>query len=55
MPPEEYTTVTISDGLAVKLTRTMARHDRSSYAAAIKYITDTTLVRENELTIRELV
>ena len=33
----------------------MARHDCSSYAEAIKYTVDTTLVEEDEITIRELV
>lgn len=55
MPPDGYTTVTISDSLATKLTRIMARHDRSSYAEAIEYAADTTLVQEDEITIRELI
>ena len=55
MPPEGYTTITVSDSLAAKLTRIMVRHDRSSYAEAIKYAADTTLVHEDEITIRELV
>ena len=33
MPPEGYTTVTTSDELDEKLTRIMAKHDRSSYSA----------------------
>lgn len=55
MPPDGYTTVTISDDLAKKLMRIMARHDRSSYAEAIKYAADTTLVQEDEITIQELI
>lgn len=55
MPPEGYTTITVSDSLAAKLTRIMVCHDRSSYAEAIKYAADTTLVHEDEITIRELV
>jgi len=55
MPPEGYTTITISDSLATKLTRIMARHECSSYAEAIKYAVDTTLVEEDEITVRELV
>ena len=55
MPPDGYTTVTISDSLATKLTRIMGRHDRSSYAEAIKYATDTTLVQEDEITVQELI
>ena len=55
MPPEGYTTVTISDELAEKLPRIMVNHDRSSYAEAIEYAVDTTLVQEDEITIRELI
>ena len=55
MPPDGYSTVTISDNLATKLTRIMTRHDRSSYAEAIKYAADTTLVQEDEITILELI
>jgi uncharacterized protein with PIN domain len=55
MPPDGYTTVTISDSLATKLTRIMVHHDRSSYAEAIKYATDTTLIQENEITVQELI
>jgi hypothetical protein len=33
----------------------MVRHDCSSYAEAIKYAADTTLIQEDEITIRELV
>ncbi|MFQ3285611.1 MAG: hypothetical protein ACI944_002344, partial [Natronomonas sp.] len=51
MPPEGYTTITVSDSLAAKLTRIMAAHDCSSYAEAIKYAADTTLVQEDEITI----
>jgi hypothetical protein len=55
MPPEGYSTVTISDGLAGKLTQIMVRHELSSHAEAIKYATDTTLVHEDEITVRELI
>ena len=55
MPPEGYTTVTISDELAEKLAQIMTRHDRSSYAAAIEYAVDTTLVQEDEITVQELI
>ena len=33
----------------------MASHDRSSYAEAIEYAADTTLVREGEITVQELI
>ena len=55
MPPDGYTTVTISDNLAEKLARIMAHYDRSSYAEAIEYAADTTLVQEDEITIQELI
>jgi len=48
MPPEDYTTITISDSLATKLTRIMTQHDCSSYAEAIKYVVDTALVQEEK-------
>lgn len=55
MPPDGYTTVTISDSLAEKLTRVMAQHDQPSYADAIRYAIDRILVSEDEITARELV
>jgi hypothetical protein len=55
MPPDGYSTVTISDDVAEKLTRIMALHDHSSYAEAIEHVVDTTLVHEDEITVRELV
>jgi hypothetical protein len=55
MPPDGYTTVTISDSVATKLTQIMASHDRSSYAEAIEYAADTTLVQEGEITVQELI
>jgi len=33
----------------------MAQHDCASYAEAIKYAVDTTLIPEEKITIRELV
>ena len=55
MSPDGDTTVTISDGVATKLTQIMASHDRSSYAEAIEYAADTTLVQEGEITVQELI
>jgi Arc/MetJ-type ribon-helix-helix transcriptional regulator len=55
MPPDGYTTVTVSDELAEKLVRIMNRHNRPSSAEAIKYAVDLTLVREDDITIKELV
>jgi hypothetical protein len=42
MPPDGYTTVTISDSLATKLTR-------------ITYAADTTLVQADKITTQELI
>jgi len=55
MPPDGYTTVTISDTLATKLTRIMSNHDCSSYAEAIEYAVDTTLLQEEKITVQELI
>lgn len=55
MPPDGYTSVTISDNLAEKLTRIIVTHDLSSYAEAITYATESTLVREDEITVQELI
>jgi hypothetical protein len=55
MPPDGYTTVTISDSLAERLTRIIALHDQSSYADAIEYAVDTTLTSEDEITATELI
>ena len=55
MPPDGYTTVTISDSVATTLTRIMASRGRSSYAEATEYAADTTLVQESEITVQELI
>lgn len=55
MPPDRYTSVTISDNLAKKLTRIMVNNDLSSYAEAITYAADTTLVHEDEITVHDLI
>ena len=55
MPPDGDTTVTISDNLAMKLTRIMSHHDCSSCAEAIEYAAETTLSQEEEITIHELI
>jgi hypothetical protein len=53
--PDGYTTVTISDSVATKLTRIMMRHDRPRYAEAIEYAAETPLVHADEITVRELI
>jgi hypothetical protein len=55
MPPDGYTTVTISDSVARKLTRIMARHDRANDAEAIEDAAETTLIQEGEITVQELI
>jgi hypothetical protein len=55
MPPEDYATIIITDGLAAKLTRIMAHSIIAPAAGAIEYTTDTVLIQGDEITIRELV
>ncbi|MFB6228606.1 MAG: hypothetical protein ABEH88_08620 [Halobacteriales archaeon] len=55
MPPDGYTTVTISTDLTEKLARIMALHDCSSYAEAIEHTTDKALIQEDEITTQELI
>ncbi|MEF8863411.1 MAG: hypothetical protein V5A29_17715 [Haloarculaceae archaeon] len=55
MPPDGYTTVTISNELVGKLAQIMAVQDCSSYAEAIEYAVDTTLLREDEITTHDLI
>ncbi|PSQ15537.1 hypothetical protein BRD00_13810 [Halobacteriales archaeon QS_8_69_26] len=55
MPPDSYTTVTISDNVAMKRARSMSQHDCSSYAEAIESAADRTLLQEEETTILELI
>ena len=55
MSSDGYTTVTISNDLAMKLTRIMSQHDCSSYAEAVEYAADTILLQEEETTILELI
>lgn len=46
MPPNGYTTVTISEETSVKLSRVMARHDLESMAIAIDYAAQLALDEE---------
>jgi len=55
MPPAGSTPVTVSDHLAMKLTRIPSQHDCSSYAEAIEYAADTTLLQAEEPTILEVI
>ena len=55
MPPDGYTTVTISDEVATKLTRIVSDHDCAGYAEATEYAVDTTLLQEEKITIQELI
>jgi hypothetical protein len=42
-------------GAFINSKRDRVRHELSSHAEAIKYATDTTLVHEDEITVRELI
>ncbi|MFC6766864.1 hypothetical protein [Natrinema soli] len=53
MPPEGYTTVTISDEVAVKLSQVMIRHDLGTMAMAIDYAAQLAL-DEDSMTTTEL-
>lgn len=55
MPPDGFTTVTISDELAAKIARIMSRHKCESYAEAVEYAVNETLVQEGQLTSQELI
>lgn len=55
MPPDGYTTVTLSDDIIEKLAEIMAAHDCDSYAEAIEFAVDETLAREDALSVPELV
>jgi coenzyme F420-reducing hydrogenase beta subunit len=55
MPPDGYTTVTISDEVAEKLAQIMVEHGFQSYGEAIDYAADTTLVQEDEITVQQLI
>ena len=55
MPPEGYSVVTISEDAEEKLVRIVVDHDLKSPGKAIEYAADETLVREDEITVQELV
>lgn len=55
MPPDGFTTVTISDELAAKLARIIGRHNCESYAEAVEYAVNETLVQEDQLSSQELI
>lgn len=46
MPPDGYTTVTISDDVAVVLSQLMVRHELESMGSAIKYAVNIALDEE---------
>jgi hypothetical protein len=54
MPPNGYSTVTISEETAEKLAMIMAEHDKDSLSEAIEYAVDTMLAREDSLDEVEL-
>lgn len=54
MPPDGFTTLTISDELAGKFGRIMSRYECESYAEAVKYAVNSTLAQEDELSNKDL-
>jgi hypothetical protein len=54
MPPNGYSTVTISDETSEKLAIVMAEHDKDSFSEAIEYAVDAVLAGENQLDEPEL-
>jgi len=55
MPPDGYTTVTISDEVAEKLTQIMVERGCQSDGEAIEYAAETTLVQEDEITVQRVI
>ena len=55
MPPDGFTTITISDDLAAKLARIMNRYECDSYAEAVEYAVNVTLAQEDGLSNKDLV
>lgn len=55
MPPDGFTTITISDELAGKLARIMSRHECGSYAEAVEYAVNEMLANEDQLSSKELI
>jgi len=54
MPPNGYSTVTISEETAEKLAIIMAEHNKDSLSEAIEYAVDTMLAGEDNLDEVEL-
>jgi len=54
MPPEGYTSVTLSDEVLSKLAQIMAQSDSESYSEAIEYAVDEYLASEGSLTSAQL-
>jgi len=54
MPPNGYSTVTISDETAEKIATIMAEHDKDSFSEAIEYAADAVLAGEDQLDEVEL-
>ena len=54
MPPNGYSTVTISDETAEKLAIIMAEHDKDSFSEAIEYAVEALLSGEDQLDEVEL-
>jgi metal-responsive CopG/Arc/MetJ family transcriptional regulator len=54
MPPEGYTSVTVSDEVVSKLARLMAQSGCEGYSEAIEYAADECLAGNGQLTPSEL-
>lgn len=54
MPPDGYTTVTLSDDVISKLSRILVDQECESYAEAIEYAVDETLAQNGSLDESEL-
>ena len=55
MPPDGYTTVTISDEVAEKLAQILVERGCQSYGEAVDYAADAMLVQEDEITVQQLI
>ncbi|MBO4248146.1 hypothetical protein IL252_10005 [Halomicrobium sp. IBSBa] len=55
MPPDGYTSLTLSDDVVEKLARIVAETDCDSYAEAVNYAVNETLAREDQLEAADLV
>lgn len=55
MPPDGFTTITITDDFPAKLAQSMSHHECDSYSEAVEYAVTATLAQEDELSSKDLV